>query len=160
MREKLDIACGPARADFRTQPVSIPQEMCDTAVRMDPGTINFITSDGVLLRMPSVLLFFIPDHLKTQEMCEKAVEKSSHMLCHVPDHFKTQKMCDKAVRDDSFSLPCVPDWFVTQQQVKLWHDYNKDDDGLTDWYDGYKKLKVQKAQIKEELMPIAWHPSR
>ena len=93
-------------------------------------------------------------------MCEKAVEKTSHMLCHVPDHFKTQKMCDKVVRDDSFSLPCVPDWFVTQQQVKLWHDDNKDDDGLTDWYDDYKKLKVQKAQIKEELMPIAWHPSR
>ena len=45
------------------------QEMCDTAVRMDPGTINFITSYGVLLRIPSVLLF-IPDHLKTQEMCE------------------------------------------------------------------------------------------
>ena len=26
-------------------------------------------------------------------------------------------------------------------------------------YDGYKKRKAQKAQIKEKLMPIAWHPS-
>ena len=26
------------------------------------------------------------------------------------------------------------------------------------WYDGYKKPKTQKAKIKDELMPIAWHP--
>ena len=25
---------------------------------------------------------------------------------------------------------------------------------------GYKKWKAQKAKIKEELMPIAWHPLR
>ena len=27
-------------------------------------------------------------------------------------------------------------------------------------YDGYQKRRVQKASIKEGLMPIAWHPSR
>ena len=27
-------------------------------------------------------------------------------------------------------------------------------------YDGYQKRKAQKASIKEELMDIAWHPSR
>ena len=52
---------------------------------------------------------------------------------------------------------------MSQEQVKLWHDsdnwlirwwyYNK-------WYDGYKKRKAQKAKIKEELLPITWHPSR
>ena len=26
------------------------------------------------------------------------------------------------------------------------------------WHEGYKKRKAQKAKIKEELMPIAWHP--
>ena len=25
---------------------------------------------------------------------------------------------------------------------------------------GYKQRKAQKAQIKEELMPVAWHPDR
>ena len=28
------------------------------------------------------------------------------------------------------------------------------------WYDGYKKRKAQKASIKEDLMPIAWHSLR
>ena len=26
------------------------------------------------------------------------------------------------------------------------------------WHDGYKKGKAQKASIKEELIPISWHP--
>ena len=34
------------------------------------------------------------------------------------------------------------------------------DDKLIEWYEGYQKRKAQKAQIKKELMPIAWHPSR
>ena len=32
-----------------------------------------------------------------------------------------------------------------------------DKDRLIEWYDGYKK---RKAQIKKELIPITWHPSR
>ena len=32
--------------------------------------------------------------------------------------------------------------------------------GVIEWYDGYKKRKAQKAQIKKDLIPIASHPSR
>ena len=73
--------------------------MCDTAMRVDPGTIN-LHLKGVLLRMPSVLLFSVPDHFKTQEMCDKAVTGNPYMLGHIPDHFKTQAMCTKAVEED------------------------------------------------------------
>ena len=54
------------------------------------------------------------------------------------------------------------DWFVTHQQIKIWHDNDDycNDDGLMEWYNGYKALKAQKASIKEGLLPIAWHPSR
>ena len=50
-----------------------------------------------------------------------------------------------------------------------WYDNGKDkfieltdddEDNFFEWYDGYKKRKAQKASIKEELLPIAWHPSR
>ena len=135
-------------------------------------------------------LFLIPDRFKTQGMCIKGVEVDPWQLYNVPDHFKTQEMCDKAVREDAFSLQhlpdCfvrqgqvkiwndyydkavarnpytlrfVPDWFLTQQQAKIWDDYC-DNDRLIEWYGGYQKKTVQKAQIKEELMLIAWHPSR
>ena len=65
-------------------------------------------------------------------------------------------MCEKAVKDDPSSLQHVPDWFVTQQQL----DVCFDDVELIEWYEGYKKRKAQKAQIKKELMRVASHPSR
>ena len=30
---------------------------------------------------------------------------------------------------------------------------------LIRWRNEYKKRKAQKAQVKKELLPIAWHPS-
>ena len=93
-------------------------------------------------------------------MCITAVEIDPSFLQLVPDHFKAKEMCDKSVRDDSSSLQFVPDRFVTQQDMDLWHDYVYSDEGLIKWYDGYQKRKAQKAQIKKELMTIAWHPSR
>ena len=81
-----------------------------------------------------------------------------------------QVICDKAVRDGPSSLQYVPDWFVMREGVDMWHHgYYDDDDNHWDadnedkffeWYDGYKKRKAQKASIKKELIPIAWHPSR
>ena len=41
----------------------------------------------------------IPDHLKTQEMCIKALEAGLWLLGGVPDHFKRQEMSNEAVRD-------------------------------------------------------------
>ena len=52
----------------------------------------------------------------------------------------------------------VPDWFVTRGCLDMW--YYDDEDSFLKWYDGYKKRKVQKASIKEELLPTAWHPSK
>ena len=52
---------------------------------------------------------------------------------------------------------------MTQEQLKLWHDdddCDNDDDELIEWYEGHQKRKAQKAKIKDELMPIAWHPLR
>ena len=62
-------------------------------------------------------------------------------------------MCDKTVKDDPYSLHFTN---------KNWHDDDDycNDDELIEWYNGYQKRKAQKAQIKEELMLIAWHPSR
>ena len=70
-----------------------------------------------------------------------------------------------AVHRRPWLLENVPDWFVTQELMKIWHEHKDDEsccgNGKTvDWYDGHQKRKTQKAKIKEELMPIAWHPLR
>ena len=79
------------------------------------------------------------------------------LLKDVPDHFKTQEMCDKSVRDYLFSLQQVPGWFVTQEQIDIWYDDNYvcNDNEMIKWYDGYKARKGQKTSIKEELLTIA-----
>ena len=94
-------------------------------------------------------------------MCNEAVEKDPRSLYDIPDNLKTQEICDKAVEEEPGLLQHVPDWFFSQQQIKLWHDddYWYDDDKLIEWYEGYQKRKVQKAKVKEELLPIAWHPN-
>ena len=38
--------------------------------------------------------------------------------------------------------------------------YYCNDNKLIKCYEGHEKCKAQKAQIKDELMSIAWHPSR
>ena len=102
----------------------------------------------------------IPDQYKTQKMCNEAVQNDPEMLEHVPDQYKTQKMCNEAVQrnPDPEMLEHVPDQFVILQE--MWYEEFIDDDVFITWYKGYKQRKAQKAQIKEELMPVAWHPDR
>ena len=67
-------------------------------------------------------------------------------------------MCNEAVEKSPEFLRIVPDWFVTLQE--MWYEEFDDDDVLITWRDAYIKRKAQKAKIKEELMPAAWHPDR
>ena len=55
-------------------------------------------------------------------------------------------------------LEHVPDWFVTLQE--MWHEDFDDYDVLITLRDAYRKRKAQKAKIKEDLMPVSWHPDR
>ena len=53
--------------------------------------------------------------------------------------------------------------FVTKKQLEIWHDDDEycTDDKIIGWHKRYKKrYKAQKAKIKEELLPIAWHVDR
>ena len=48
------------------------------------------------------------------------------------------------------------------QTMTYYDNYFVDNDGVIKWHDGEKQQErnAQKAQIKQELIPIAWHPSR
>ena len=73
---------------------------------------------------------------------------------YIPDHFKSQEMCNDKF-SDSEEVDDIPDWFITQEMIE-----NGDDGNFHEWFNGYKDRKAQKAQIKDELMSIAWHPDR
>ena len=158
----------------RIEPLSLaydPQEIYNEVVRNKLRILLFgldhlwtqEMSNEIMRTIPNAF-YRIPDLFKTQEMFIKAVEVDPSFLLVVPDHFKAQGICDKAVIDDSSSLQYVPNWFVTREGVDMWYDNSEycDDDknNFFKCYDGYKKRKAQKTSIKEELLPIAWYPSR
>ena len=137
------------------------RKRCDDVVRRDPYYLQLVPKhlktkemcEKVVEKRP-YLLYDVPEHLKTKEMYEKVVEGRPYLLYYVPEHLKMKEMYEKVV--DLGLLKYVPDWFVTQQQIKIW----RDDDELIQGYKGYQKRKAQKAKIKEEPLPIAWHPDR
>ena len=85
---------------------------------------------------------YVPDQFKTQEICDKAVDKCYFVFNFVSDQFKTEKMCNEVVSNDLFklkychdrhkiqntcdkavddclaSLKFVPDWFVLIKMIK------------------------------------------
>ena len=143
--------------------------MYKKVVEKNPSSLQYVPDHlktqgmcGKAIEVDTYTLKFVPDHLKTEEMCEKVAEERSYLLQYVPNCLKMEETCEKAVRDDPSSLQFVPHYFVTQQQLKIWHDYDACyyDDKLIEWYDGYQKRKAQKAMIKEELLPIVWYRSR
>ena len=95
-------------------------------------------------------------------MCNAAIDVDPWSLYDVLDYFKTEKMCDDMVQRDPYFLQFVPVWFVAQGQPEIWHDDddNCTDDEIIELYKRYEKQKAQKASIKEELLPIVWHPDR
>ena len=60
------------------------------------------------------MLEYVPNHFRTQEMCERAVEENIWSVVYVPDQYKTQEMCDKAVEEYLRLLKYVPDSFKKQ----------------------------------------------
>ena len=65
--------------------------------------------------LPAYCAFCIPDHLKTQKRCNKAVACNPEMLHYMVDKFKTQEMYIKAVEGDPFQLRHVFDEIKTQE---------------------------------------------
>ena len=129
----------------------------DEAGRIRPRCLTFVLDQAACRRRWGLKHFTVD--LKGQGICEWVVYKNPWILEYVPDHFKTREMCDDMVMEDPLLLRHVSDWFLMQQQLRQCDDYY-DDNGYIKWHKGYKKRKAQKASIREELLPIAWHPSR
>ena len=54
--------------------------MCKRAIEKEPETLEYV-----------------PDHLKTQETCERKVEEEPYTV--VPDYFKMKKICGGVVKN-------------------------------------------------------------
>ena len=82
-------------------------------------------------------------------MCSKTADMDPWSFRYIPDHFKTQEMCDEAVACNPYTLKYVPNWFVAEEPT--WYD---DNDELFKWYEGYEKRMTHKAKTEQELILV------
>ena len=50
-------------------------------------------------------------------MCNNIMFEDPFSITYVPDHYKSQQMCDKAVDDCLVALKFLPDWFATSKMA-------------------------------------------
>ena len=139
--------------------------MCEKAVEDEPETLKYVPhrfkTEEICkeaVRGEPYSLRHVSDHLKTQEMCEEVIHVRPEECFLIPDCFKIQEMSIRAIKAFPWRLYGVPDWFVVLQEI--WCVDFDDNDYLIRWHNAYQKQKAQKAKIKEELLPLPWHPTR
>ena len=57
-------------------------------------------------------------------MCEYALYKNPIALDYVPDHLKTPEMCNNAVTANPYLPKDVLDWFISQEMCEQYGDYD------------------------------------
>ena len=93
---------------------------------------------GTATKNPEMLKF-VPDHLKTQQMCDKAIIENGGTLKSVPDCYKNQEMCNKAVDNYPHVLEFVPECCKTQNMC----------DKAVDTYPSTKNLFLNAVRLKK-----------
>ena len=67
----------------------------------------------------SDFLKFIPDHLKSPELCLIAVTQNSKNLKFVPEDMRTYELCEIAVKNEGWALEFVPKEFKTKELCEI-----------------------------------------
>ena len=101
--------------------------MCEKEVEKWPWSLEYVPDNLKTQEMckkamrsrVATFFFFVPDCFKIKKMCKKVVEAVPSWLEPVPDNFKTQGMCNKVVQKRLCLLEYVPDWFVTKEQIGM-----------------------------------------
>jgi hypothetical protein len=68
-----------------------------------------------------VALKYVPESMKTREICEIATNLNgfldSHVFQYIPDTMKTPEMCLKAVCNDGYALEFIPKTLITDDII-------------------------------------------
>ena len=96
-------------------------------------------------------LKLIPDDLKTQEMCNKAVEKAPWLLYDVPVCFKNVGIYSRAVEKCLHSLRFIPDHLKTQNVEK--NPYQ-----LGEFPDCFKIKRMCEKAVEDEPETLEYVP--
>ena len=64
-------------------------------------------------------LYYIPEDLKTPELCEMAVQQYGLALYYVPEKFITPQLCETAIKQNGMSIEWIPEKLITKELCEL-----------------------------------------
>ena len=71
------------------------------------------------VKQDGLALEYVPESLMTKELCEMAIRQNSEALIHVPEALKTSKLCELAIGQDGEALRYVPYKLRTKELYEL-----------------------------------------
>ena len=96
---------------YEINKISLPYFDDKKMVDSEYGTDNYNSSKisiGAVIKNPEILKF-VPDYLKTKQLCNCAVKKLPFVIRYAPNRYKTLKMCNRAILKNVGTLESVPD---------------------------------------------------
>jgi hypothetical protein len=63
------------------------------------------------VKQNGLALYYVPDELRTKELCELAIQQDGEALQYVPDKLRTKELCELAVKQNSIAFQFVIDKF-------------------------------------------------
>ena len=112
-------------AELCLEAVKVVDGMVFKRVLMNPKTTKVrretIKESYRLLSLlyPKTPLAFVPEELKTTELCLEAVKHNVRALEHVPSKLKTRELCLEAVKKDNYAFALVPSRLKAQIKAAL-----------------------------------------
>ena len=92
------------------------------AVKSDGGALLYVPEELKTLEIclevvksDGIALEYVPEELKTPEICMEAVKSNGYALKYVPEEIKTAEMCMEAVKSNGIALRNVPEELKTPE---------------------------------------------
>lgn len=90
--------------------------------------VHGIPNDALIrvVKLNGLALKNIPSDMRTQELCDAAIEQNGLALGNVPENIKDAEKCRKAVDNDGRAIRYVPPSIMTQELAVLAVERNAD----------------------------------
>jgi hypothetical protein len=105
-------------------------KMYSAAVRQDGDALRYVPESMktpdlcfAAVRQDGEALQYVPTHMKTQAVCWAAINNDGRALEYVPESMKDYYLCMAAVENNGYAIEYVPDEKQTNEMLKTAVDY-------------------------------------
>jgi hypothetical protein len=86
--------------------------------QVNPNIQDYDSIATIAVRNVSNTLQFVPEEMRTEQLCRRAVEKNGRALRHVPEKLRSREICNLAIQTRGLALEYVPEQFKTPEMCQ------------------------------------------